>query len=249
MTTFTPNVERWRNTVTNAVAAILSNFPDKKTLINALGATNDTLHDIVLALIQKESAGNAWALGDPKPGYDLKPVSYWTEATAQNELENYNSVGLMQLNYGAGTPQARGFGGTKDRLLIPSTNVYFGTLEFLYQLERYRDFDRAVLAYNAGSYRTNEAGLPINADYLAQVLAFLGEKKTLSFWVRLHSAPGISLAGDGEQLAPPTVTVVDHTGAADPTTTGDGAISAKRFAWLGAIAGAIAGLAAYLHGC
>lgn len=85
----------------------------------------------------------------------------------------------MQLNYRAGTPQSMGFTGTREDLKRPDVNIYWGSKYFFWQLDRYRDVDRAILAYNAGSYRETAAGLPINLDYLRGVLSFLTEKKTL----------------------------------------------------------------------
>lgn len=167
MRTFPDAVEKWRPTVQKVVEELLSSYPSRKSLIGALGVTIDGLVDTVLALIQKESSGNYLAIGD-----------------------SGNSIGLMQLNYGAGTPQGEGFTGQKEDLKDPYTNIYFGSKYFLSQLARYQDIDKAILAYNAGSFRMNEAGSPINMDYLTNVLAFLGEKKTSFSWSRSSPAPG-----------------------------------------------------------
>lgn len=156
--TFPVNVERWRERANAAINAVLTDFPARKSLLDTLGITNAGLSDIILALIQKESSGNPEAFGD-----------------------NGNSVGLMQLNYGAGTPQALGYKGDKASLRSPDLNLYYGTAYFLDRLNRYKDRDKAILAYNAGSFRLNQAGEPINLAYLDNVLKFLGEKKTSRF--------------------------------------------------------------------
>lgn len=175
--TFTANVERWRSTVADIVNTLVTGVVARKSLIDQLGLTISGVEDIVLAIIKKESAGNPWSLGDPIAGVPWKPVSYWTSITANAELEKYRSIGLMMLNYDAGTPQGMGFLGAKSKLLDPHENIFYGTKYFLYQLNRYKNVDQAVLAYNAGSVRYNADGSLINLPYLNDVLTFLGEKK------------------------------------------------------------------------
>ncbi len=153
--TFPQEIERWRSTVRDGLASVLTNNPSKKALLSSLSLTFDGLTDIILALIQKESYGDADAIGD-----------------------DGNSIGLMQLNYGAGTPQGEGFSGTKEDLKDPDTNLYYGSKYFLTQLAKYGDVDKAILAYNAGSFRVSAGGIPINLEYLKAILSFLGEKKT-----------------------------------------------------------------------
>jgi soluble lytic murein transglycosylase-like protein len=157
MTTFPDNVERWRGTATQAASDVLAQNPQYNASIDASGLTIDTLVDTLLALIQKESSGDPNASGD-----------------------SGNSIGLMQLNYGIGTPQQLGYTGTSEGLKDPYTNIFWGCKYFLYQLDRYSDLDKAIAAYNAGSYITNDAGSLINQSYLDQVLSYLGEKKTSS---------------------------------------------------------------------
>lgn len=165
--TFPDKVEQWRTTVNDALFDAVAVDPDKKSLILGLGLTITGMVDIILALIQKESSGDPRAIGD-----------------------NGNSIGLLQLNYGAGTPQGVGFTGPKENLTDPYVNCYYGIKVFLGQLDRYKDLDKAILAYNAGSVRTDTSGVPINTGYLTDVLSFLGEKKTSFFWQRSRPAPG-----------------------------------------------------------
>lgn len=84
----------------------------------------------------------------------------------------------MQLDMKAGTPEDEGFTGTADQLKDPYTNIFYGSEYFLHQLQRYNNVDQAILAYNAGSYEVNSAGVAINLPYLNDVLSFLAEKKT-----------------------------------------------------------------------
>lgn len=151
------NVEKWRGIVTQAITALLADKPSKKNALNATGATISTLPDIVLALIQKESSGDALAKGD-----------------------SGNSRGLMQLNYKAGTPQGEGYKGTIDGLSDAFTNIYYGTSYFLTQLAKYGSVPKAILAYNAGSVRvSNTTGQPINMQYLNDVLSYIQKKNSL----------------------------------------------------------------------
>lgn len=167
--TFPPNVERWRSLVKKVLTSLFVQFPDYKSLQDRFIAPNagggailvsPLAEDLILALIQKESSGISEAIGDGGA-----------------------SIGLMQLNYSAGTPQSVGYGGSRDGLFVPEENIYWGSKYFFRQLARYQDVDRAILAYNAGSVRLNAGGLPINLPYLTDVLSFLSEKKTsVSSW-------------------------------------------------------------------
>lgn len=162
MKTFPPKVEQWRGLAKEALEDVLANNDSKKAAIYRVGLTNEDTLDIILALVQKESSGDSNAVGD-----------------------SGNSIGLMQLNYGAGTPQGAGYDGPKEDLKNPYINLYYGIKVFLTDLEKYQDIEKAILAYNAGRVRTGPLGLPINLPYLEAVVSFLSEKKTLflsSLW-------------------------------------------------------------------
>lgn len=198
--TFPSNIERWRDLVRAQLAAVLASQPSRKSLTNALGLTiTPQVEEIILAIIQKESWGDPGAVGD-----------------------NGNSVGLMQLNYAAGTPQGEGFTGTKYELTDPATNIYYGIKYFLHQLAIYQSVDKAILAYNAGSYRIDAAGEPINASYLESVLSYLTEKKTLfsrsgSSQVLPGGSPAVAGSAPADPGAPadrPEVTPVTKAPAA-----------------------------------
>lgn len=172
--TFPQPVERWRQLVREVLNDLIEPISPGKSLIDRVGLTIDPqLVEIILAIIQKESYGNPDALGD-----------------------NGNSVGLMQLNFGAGTPQSVGFTGTPFDLQDPETNITYGARYLLKQLTRYDgDVDKSIAAYNAGTYRTTSAGLAVNNQYLQDVLSFLSEKKTSSLqqlsYCSSHTGPNV----------------------------------------------------------
>ena len=162
--TFPSQVERWRDLVRSVLADEIGPTSPEKALLDRSGLTIDPqLVEIILAIIQKESYGDPDAIGD-----------------------NGNSIGLMQLNYAAGTPQRVAFTGTPFDLQDPEENITRGSMYFLKQLQRYGgDVDKAIAAFNAGSYIQNAAGVPVNNPYVQAVLSFLSEKKTSSSSERL----------------------------------------------------------------
>jgi hypothetical protein len=151
---FPQSIEKWRPTVQLVFLDLKNDNPHLFSASDALGLAIGALVDTTLALIQKESFGNDQAVGD-----------------------SGDSIGLMQLNFGAGLPQDLGFTGVKEDLFDPYWNIYYGAKDLLSKLNRYKDLNKAILAYNAGSVRLNEAGQPINITYLNDVLTFLGQKK------------------------------------------------------------------------
>ena len=175
--TFSQNIEQWRLTVNEVISDLTTENPERNTLILASGLTIGTLADTILAIVEKESSGDSQAVGDKQSD------------------GSYNSLGLMQLNFGAGTPQSLGFKGSRQDLLDPYTNIFYGTSDFLKQLDRYQDVDKAILAYNAGSYLLNKSGSPVNQSYLDSVLSELGEKKTTF----LRGSPSQPVSGTGSQ--------------------------------------------------
>lgn len=90
----------------------------------------------------------------------------------------HNSVGVCQVQL----PTARtlGYKGTEKGLLLPSVNIHYAAKYLRKQLDRYHDVNKAVAAYNAGSYRTKN-GIAVNQAYIKKV------KKTWN--ERLRKAP------------------------------------------------------------
>ncbi len=58
------------------------------------------------------------------------------------------SYGLMQLTYN--TARALGYGGTRENLLIPAINIYYGTKLLADLYSKLRDWDAVFSAYNGG---------------------------------------------------------------------------------------------------
>lgn len=121
--------------------------------VEKYGFSKEFLRDIVISIIQKESEGNPNAVGD----YGC-------------------SIGLMQLNWCAGTPQR--FGVKKKELLFnPAINIDAG-VQYLFYLINYTggDIIKAISGYNAG-----EGRIGINyASYVKPVVDYfnmLSEKK------------------------------------------------------------------------
>jgi len=181
-------VEKWRWMVEGRFSGIISENRSYRSLIDRFKKTFNEWVDIILAIIQKESGGNDKTTGD-----------------------NGNSIGLMQLNYGAGTPQFLGFTGEKDDLFDPLINIDLGIKYFLYQLNRYQDIEKAILAYNAGSVKYNQAGDVINPSYLADILSYLSEKKTSSLPERSSLSESISSTKDSneDKVVNPTTEIED----------------------------------------
>lgn len=156
-TNFPPDVEKWRPLVHRTVNEILSTSSVYSAKLIALKMTNMDIDNVILAIIQKESSGDEMASGD-----------------------NHCSFGLMQLNYCAGTPQGLGYKGTPEGLYDSETNVFYGTLYFFKQLQKYGNLADAISAYNAGHATLGNVG-----DYVSKVFDFLGEKKTFLSSLRL----------------------------------------------------------------
>lgn len=146
---FFPEVERWRTLVRQVLGELLSVSSTYSALLQTMNLPFDYVVDLILGIIQKESSGNPDAIGD-----------------------NGNSIGLMQLNFAAGTPQSFGYT-DKEKLKDPYTNITVGSLYFLQQLNRYRDVAKALSAYNAGHAISGNL-----ENYVNKIFDFVGEKKT-----------------------------------------------------------------------
>ena len=60
-----------------------------------------------------------------------------------------NSVGVCQVKLR--TARWLGFKGTEQQLLKPKTNVYYAAKYLAYQLHRYKNVEKAIVAYNKGN--------------------------------------------------------------------------------------------------
>lgn len=80
-----------------------------------------------------------------------------------------DSLGVCQVQHR--TAKFMGFEGTEADLMLPAINIDYSARYLRYQLVRYHgDVLKAVSAYNVGSYRAGEDGLPVNRGYVAKVL-------------------------------------------------------------------------------
>jgi len=75
----------------------------------------------------------------------------------------HGEYGLMQIL--CSTARQMGFKGACPELLNPYVNIYYGTKYLRWQFERYGDWEKAISAYNAGSFTLR------NRKYVEKVLA------------------------------------------------------------------------------
>ena len=82
------------------------------------------------------------------------------------------SLGLYQVRLST----AKGHCGIKSKaeLLKPDNNIRCGISYLKYQIGRYHNLEKGILAYNAGSYRVRN-GKPVNQDYLDRFNKAMGE--------------------------------------------------------------------------
>ena len=59
-----------------------------------------------------------------------------------------NSLGVCQIKHS--TAQWLGFKGTAQELMEPKNNIYYAGKYLAYQLNRYKQINKAVIAYNLG---------------------------------------------------------------------------------------------------
>ena len=183
--TFKSSVEAYRSTATQAIGDVLSNNPD---LQSGLQNSLDDVTTLVLGIVQHESGGNPFVLGDPISPATWQVGSYFNQANAAALLDQYDSVGLMQLDWGKGNPQADGFGGQKSDLFDPYTNLYYGSLYIIKQLVATGgDTSKALAAYNSGR--------PVVTKYVEQFVNYVNnflKKPGVKWWVAIG---GIAIGG------------------------------------------------------
>lgn len=164
-----PTVERWRDLVARSVERIAVVEPWLVSPVKEVGLTSDALADVVLAIMQRESAGDPSAQGDTGC-----------------------SLGLLQINVCIGREfpdLARITQDAAGNLLLtpvnmpvelydPQTNVEAGIRIFLAELADLDDVEAAILGYNGhGAVRrwlSGKDSQPSNLPYLEAVLLILG---------------------------------------------------------------------------
>lgn len=131
-------VDRWRSLAVEVYETKIKPIPmyvDLPRKLKEIGIPEGDFINLILGIFQKESSGNEFTLGDWEKGYPRKyPIETYDEALLF--IDGANSIGLGQLNFGAGTPQSLGYEGTKEGLLDPATNIFYAELYFLAQLKK-----------------------------------------------------------------------------------------------------------------
>jgi soluble lytic murein transglycosylase-like protein len=140
--------------IKNLYEGLVKNAVDKNYQVVAkYDIDKQVLTNLILSIIYVESKGNASAVGD-----------------------DGCSLGLMQLNWCAGTPQRFGVS-VKEDLFKPAVNINAGTKYLFYLIDKFNgNLISAISGYNAGEKRVG-----INyASYVMKVLETfnnLSEKK------------------------------------------------------------------------
>lgn len=158
-------VEKYRLLVLNTVKTLKMKDVIISGILRLNNVSDSDLTQVILGIIQKESSGFSDLVGD-----------------------NGNSYGLMQLNYGVGTPQEMGFEGTREELFLPDNNIYYGVKYFFSRIKKTLNINTAILYYNSGSkLDKNNDNIPDNQSYLISVLnnagfslSYFEEKKKIS---------------------------------------------------------------------
>jgi hypothetical protein len=166
----TAAVERWRPTVSGVLDDLEAIEPERFTVLDDLQIDRGLLGDIILGIIQTESAGDPNASGDAGCSYGLMQFNWCTRAGSADTSE-------LLFPIHAGTQYLWGTVKGPTELLEPYKNVALGARYFLKQLNEFRDVPAAILAYNApGATRKWIAGVftaPVNQAYLDKILSFL----------------------------------------------------------------------------
>ena len=80
-----------------------------------------------------------------------------------------SSLGVCQIKLA--TARGLGFKGNEQQLMNPKINVYYAAKYLNKQITRYQgDVQKAVAAYNAGTYRPGLNGKAKNHNYVRKVL-------------------------------------------------------------------------------
>lgn len=98
----------------------------------------------------------------------------WVESTHRTHVIRHNdgkgnSVGVCQIKLA--TAKLVGFQGTEQQLRDYKINTYYAAKYFRKQLDRYDwDIDKAIAAYNSGTYKAGKATFAANQSYVDKVL-------------------------------------------------------------------------------
>lgn len=185
----TPNVTRWKPVTLQVIHALDAADAPGLAIAGTLGLSVDQLSDLILSIIQKESAGYPSAVGDGTCSWGLMQFNWCAHHTElqylkyPNPAAGPNPVNMLTVQSAA-------------QIADPFIGISLGTRYLLAMMREFQSVNTAILAYNAGPGRTyqwttGELPRPINQSYLDGVLSFLGVSST--FFEDLKKKPQISL--------------------------------------------------------
>jgi hypothetical protein len=157
------NVTRWKPKVLQVLDAWLGVDPVGVDLaISEAGLSRDLFAEVILGIIQRESEGNADAVGDGGCSFGLMQFNWCVRN---------NAAGRVELQY----PSDAGNGEiilrtvtSSSRLLDPFINISVGMRFLLKKLGEFKDVPLAIEAYN------NPSRSYFNQEYLDFVLRAIG---------------------------------------------------------------------------
>jgi soluble lytic murein transglycosylase-like protein len=153
----------WRPQVLQALNAWLALDPvGIDAILSTAGLTRDLFVEVILGIIQHESAGNASAIGDGGCSFGLMQFNWCVRQSAAGRLE-------LQYPYDMGNGQVMmRTVSYSSQLYDPLINIGVGMRFFLKQLDSFGDVPLAIEAYN------NPNRSFFNQAYLDAVLTALG---------------------------------------------------------------------------
>jgi len=138
---------------------------------------------IIAGMIQRESA---W-----EPKAERYEGSFFTQIEDKEDWQRRieengwqichvcSSLGLMQIWFVVAWE--RGFHGSPTDLLVPETNLVYGTMQLKWLLDRLgvTGLNDAVAAYNAGSPKLDATGAYVNQEYVDYVFSVADQLKEI----------------------------------------------------------------------
>jgi len=119
---------------------LLTRIKEYDHIIINEGKTNTIDPNLIRAIIWQESSGQS----------DIKVFEGNPKWYSRKALYSY---GFMGLTYPAAKDM--GYPGEEKDLIKPEENIKYGTKYLRYQYDRYKNLDKALVAYNAGYWTGN----------------------------------------------------------------------------------------------
>lgn len=111
----------------------------------------------------------------------LQSALCWVESSHRPHVMHKDdgkgtSLGVCQIKIG--TARMMGFHGSESDLMQPKINAYFSAKYLQHQIKRYNgNVDRAIAAYNSGTFHPEASGAPKNKVYVDKVKKAWREKR------------------------------------------------------------------------